>query len=166
MKLLQPIVEVFHTILSEKKSITCAVDRAQTGDKHGSIHLRLGDLFLSQWKTSKVWYNDMQLSCSDDSVTQACNLKSQCQPLLPKDLNTLRRQEQSPNSFQKCHGLWRHNMCVCVCVCTGSCIHINAEQISTDCLTRSSAGHPRSFPVIMTFVFSAVSSWEAQAFPV
>ncbi len=68
----------------------------------------------------------MQLSCLDDLVTLACNLQSQCQSSLFKDLNTLRRQEQSPNSFQKCRGQVRWSVCVCVwggykVMCTHQC---------------------------------------------
>lgn len=68
-------------------------------------------LFRSQWKTLSL-IKCMQLSCLDDLVTLACNLQTQCQSSLFKELDTLRRQAQSPNSFQKRRGQEACNVCV------------------------------------------------------
>lgn len=106
--------------------------------KYTWFHVKASNMWRGQgWSRREAWFhtlfargpssflngeldqNGMQRSCSDDSVTLACNLESQCQPSLFKDLDTLRRQEQPPNSFQKCRGLGRCNVCVCICECCG-----------------------------------------------
>lgn len=41
----------------------CGKDRAQTGEKHGSIHFRLKGHFLSQWETLSLpkWHAALML---------------------------------------------------------------------------------------------------------
>lgn len=99
----------------------------------------------------KLDQNGMQLSCLDDSVTLACNLLNQCQSSLFKDLNTLRWQEQSPNSFQKRRGLGRCNVCVCVCGNKVVCSH----QCSADQHWLLNMLSSQACEVIMTLVLSA-----------
>lgn len=104
---------------SMKKSLRQVVRAGTEVAVRHSFHtfLARGHSSLSQWTTGPKWHAALMLGWLGNA---SMHLESQCQAWLFKDLHTLRRQEQPPNSFQKGPGPEGRNVCLHVHVRGGA----------------------------------------------